>query len=282
MSAPARIAQVAGGTVGKTGRVVGGGQTLITGASDVVRKQTLASLGMSDAVAASIVKRGAELPTDLKQGGAALGSTLTGAIEVARTSVVGAVQRATRVPANAADARDKFAQRGEQVAADLRHDPVLVHAITTVDERVEKVANEITSVAQKIRSRAAAQADEESAAETATPVRLIPARKVPAHKTIARKTPAGQAAVSVTPTHRAAAHEDQVHADAAAKAAQTRRQAALEKEHAAAARKAAAVKAAATRKKNAEFAASKREASVAKAAATRTKNAALAGKGKGQ
>ncbi len=269
--APGRAVVAAGDTAD---RLVGDSKVLVASMSGAARKQTYASLGAGDAVAASIIKRGAELPADLKQASTVLANSLVGSLDVARANIRAAVQKATRVPANAADARDKFAERGEQVATDLRHDPVLVRAITAADARLEQVANEITSVAQKVRSRAAAQADHESAATTATPVRLTPASKVPAHKTTTRKTPAGQAPVSVTPTHRAAAHEDQVRADAAAKAADTRKRAALAKEHAAEARKAAALKAAATRKENLEAAAAKRQATATKAAATRKKNAA--------
>ncbi|MCW2527631.1 MAG: hypothetical protein JWM76_2491, partial [Pseudonocardiales bacterium] len=53
------------------------------------------------------------------------------------------------------DAINKFADRGEQVATDLRHDPMLVRLISDADKSVEKAANEVTSVAQKLRSRAA-------------------------------------------------------------------------------------------------------------------------------
>jgi hypothetical protein len=160
----------------------------------------------------------------------------------------------------ARDAYAKLTVRGEQVASDLRHDPILVAMIHEADNRVEKAANAVTSVAQKARARASVQAQRESAAATSTPVR--PATKVPTHKATVRNTPAAEAAVSTTPTHRAAAQATAIREAAGKKAAATRKAvadeaAATRKETAAArdqeakTRHEAAVKAAATRKNNA-------------------------------
>ena len=81
---PTRAAHVAGQTLTRAGRVVGSSHTLVSSASSAAREQALAGLGLTDAVTASAIKRGAELPTDLKQGGAALASSLTTSVEAAR------------------------------------------------------------------------------------------------------------------------------------------------------------------------------------------------------
>ena len=280
------------------------GKGLAAGAVSLARKQAFVSLGASDAVLAAATKRGAELPGDVRTNATQLVDTamaginrvtdFAGYLQDRAAELAGglkvrgadAVQTARTLPLSAVtaindagarvnqlrDAVDKLADRGETVATDLRHDPVLVRLIGDVDNTVEKAADQVTSVAQKLRSRAAVQAEQEAAAATATPVRLTPATQVPTHKTTVRKTPAGQAPISTTPTHRAAAEETAIRKAAAAKAAKTRKIAAVE---AAAKREAAAAKAAATRKEAAQaraHATEVRKAAAAKAAETRKAN----------
>ena len=287
-----------------------GTKELATGAFTAARRQAYAALGASDAVLATITKRGEEAPGEAKQTAIrfldATLALLAQAREVAAraqdqvTSAAGdltergtdAAQAARSIDLLAAsgsvkdeiegligqlkDAFDKLAIRGEQIAADLRHDPVLVRLISDADTGVEKAANQVTSVAQKLRARTAAQAEREAASTTSTPVRLTPAAKVPTHTTTVRNTPAGQAPIATTPTYRAAAEETATRKAAARKAAATRKAAA---EEAAAIRKAAAEKAAATRKEKAEArvqAAEVRKAAAVKAAATRKRTATKA------
>jgi hypothetical protein len=271
----------------------------------LARRQAYATMGASDAIVATITRQRQELPVQTKQNAVKLveGTTarvsaateraqetiasaaggLTDLSLVVATSVLKITPAATaalikdaaeRRADKARDAYAKLTVRGEQVATDLRHDPVLVRIIHDADSRVEKAANGVTAVAQKVRARASAQAKRESAAISPTPVRLTPATKVPTHKTTVRNTPADEAPVSTTPTHRAAADETATRQAAAKKAAATRKAAAAE---AAAKREAAAKKAAATRRRTAaardQEAKARRDAAV-KAAATRKKNAA--------
>jgi hypothetical protein len=276
----------------------------------LARRQAYATVGASDAVVATITRQREELPARAKRNADRLAGATKDRVDVA-TDAATRVQQKVASAANdltersvaavtsvqkftpaatlgrlkeaaesgstqAKDAYAKLAIRGEQVATDLRHDPVLVRVIRGADTRVENAANGVTSVAQKVRTRAAAQAKREGAATSSTPVRVTPASKVPAHRTTVRNTPAAEAAVSVTPTHRAAAYETATRQAAAKKAAATRRANALE---ATAKREAAVKKAAATRKKTAaarEQAAEARHAAGVKAAATRKKNAASA------
>jgi hypothetical protein len=253
----------------------------------LARRQALVTVGAGDAIVATVTRQREELPVQAKLtadklAGATKDRVTAASAAAARiqqtiasaasTLTVGRVKGvAENGSAQAKDAYAKLAVRGEQVTADLRHDPMLVRVIRRADGRVENAANGVTSVAQKVRARAMAQAKREGAATSATPVRITPANKVPAHRTTVRNTPAAEAAVSTTPTHRAAAYETATRQAAAKKAAATRKAAA---EKAAATRKAAAKKAAATRKAAAVEAAAKHEAAVKKAAATRKKNAA--------
>lgn len=280
-------------------------RNLTRSAATAARQQTYATVGATDAVVASVIRQREQLPIRTTKNAAKLAETTKDRVKVAteltiraqekvasaagalteRTVDVAASVRkitpaatATRVKdaadgqrAKAKDAHAKLAVRGQQVATDLRHDPVLVRLIGGVDARVGNAANAVTSVAQKVRARASAQSRREAAATTSTPVRATPSNKVPAHRTTVRKTPAAEAAVSTTPTHRAAAHETATRATAARQAAAVRKAAV---EEAAATRKAAARKAAATRKATAVEAAAKREAAAEKAAETRKKNAA--------
>jgi hypothetical protein len=276
----------------------------------LARRQAYATVGASDAVVATITRQREELPAQAKRNADRLAGTTKERVNVAadaaivvqqkiasaasdltQLSVAAAMSVQNFTPAatlgylkdaaksgstQAKDAYAKLALRGEQVASDLRHDPVLVRVIRDGDTRVENAANAVTSVAQKLRARASAQAEREAAAISPTPVRVTPANKVPAHRTTVRNTSAAEAAVSVTPTHRAAAQETATRQAAAKKAAATRKANALE---AAAKREAAAKKAAATRKKTAaarDQAAKARHAAGVKAAATRKKNAASA------
>ena len=277
-----------------------GTKGLAAGAAMAARRQAFAALGASDAVLASITKRGEAAPSDAKQtAGRFLDSTLTllaqarevasrtqqqlasaadeltqrgtGAAQAARSIDLVAAGDSVRdeldtIVAQLKDALDKLAERGEQIATDLRHDPIVARLISDADTGVELAANRVTSAAQKLRARTAAQAEREAAGTTSTPVRPTPAAKVPSHKTTVRNTPAGEASVATNPTHRAAAEENATRKDAARKAAATRK-AATEKaavtrkgkaetrEQAAEARKAASVKAAATRKRTAAKAA---------------------------
>jgi hypothetical protein len=271
----------------------------------LARRQAYATMGAGDAIAATMTRQREVLPVQAKHSAAKLVDTTRTRVNLAAdlasqvqgriasaagdltergAELVGSLRKvtpaatATRLmdstegrAAEAKDAYEKLAVRGEQVAADLRHDPVLVRVIRDVDSRVENAANGVTSVAQKVRARALAQAKREGAATTSTPVRMTPANKVPAHRTTVRRTPAAEAPISTTPTYRAAAAETANRQAAAKKAAATRKAAA---EQAAATRKAAATKAAATRKAAAAEAEAKREATAKKAAATRKKNAA--------
>ncbi len=261
---------------GKTTLVTTSGR--LTALTGVARRQAYATIGAGDAIVATIVKRRQELPVEAKQSATkfidttkerinranALAAktqdkvvTAAGELKDRGTDAVDAARKIS-LPATTASVKDeveesvvqvkdgfnKLVVRGDRVVTDLRHDPVLVRLIGDVDKRVEKAAGEVTSVAQKLRRRAAAQARRESLATTATPVRPTPANKVPAHRTTVRNTPAGEAPISTTPTHQAAAYETATRRAAARKAVETR-------EEAAEARSATARRAAATRKRNA-------------------------------
>lgn len=257
----------------------------------LTRRQALATLGAGEAIVATVTRQSVELPTQAKDTAARLADSTRIRVEIAADLAakaqdkiassagdltgrgvvfVSSVRKATP-GATAKNGYEKLAARGEQVAADLRHDPVLVRIIREADTRAENVANGVTAVAQKVRARAAAQARREGTATTSTPVRPTPANKIPAHRTTVRNTPAAEASISTTPAYRAAALETATRRAAAKKAAATRK---AEAEQAAATRKAAAEKAAVTRKANAAEAAAKREATAKKAAATRKKTAA--------
>lgn len=284
-----------------------GTKELATGAVTAVRRQAYVTLGASDAMLAAITKRGEELPGQAKQTAVRLlGTTLdrlaqakdlaastqdkvasaaggltelgSDAAQAARSINVGATTDGAKDELEGRvgqikNAIDKLADRGEQIATDLRHDPILVRLISDADTGVEKAANQLTSTAQKLRARTAAQAKREAAGTTSTPVRLTPPAKVPTHKTTVRNTPAGEAPIGTTPTHRAAAEETATRNEAARKAAATRNAAA---ESAAATRKAAAEKAAATREEKAVArarATEVRKAAAVKAATTRKRTA---------
>jgi len=73
----------------------------------------------------------------------------------------------------------KLADRGEQVAADLRHEPLLQRVIGDADKVVERATSEVSSVAQKVRARTTS---------SVTP----PAKKAPAKKAPAKKAPAAK------------------------------------------------------------------------------------------
>jgi hypothetical protein len=294
--------------VSVSGRVAAlptGTRDLTRSAIALARRQAYATMGAGDVIVAAVTRQRVELPAQAKHTAAKLVDTTrtraylatdraaqvqdkiasaAGKLTERSFEVAGSLRKVTPTAAaarvkdstqgRAGEARDAFEKltvRGEQVAADLRHDPMLVRAIRDVDSRVENAANGVTSVAQRVRARASAQAKREGAATTSTPVRMTPANKVPAHRTTVRKTPATEAPISTTPTYRAAAAETATRRAAAKKAAATRKAAA---EQAAATRKAAAKKAAATRKAAAAEAEAKREATAKKAAATRKKNAA--------
>jgi hypothetical protein len=276
---------------------------LTRSAITLARGQVYATIGASDAIVATVTRQREELPSHAKRNAAKLLETTKARVTVATeagakvqqriaTAANGLTERSADIvtsvrkitPAatigrakdlaegrtgQARDAYAKLTVRGEQVATDLRHDPVLVRIIRNADTQVENAANGVTSVAQKVRARARSQAMRERA--TSTPVRLTPANKVPTHRTTVRNTPVAEAAVSATPTHRAAAHETATRQRAAKKAAATR-QAAAKKD--AATRRAAGKKAAATRKAAALETEMKREAAAKKAAATRKKTAA--------
>jgi hypothetical protein len=272
------------------------------------RRQAYLTIGASDAILATVTKRGQELPGDAKQGAAKLVDKTKGRIDQAgelaalaqdkvvsvadelkeRGTLVANSARNINLAGTTAGAKDKvqgrvaqvtdginkLADRGEQIVVDLRHDPVLVRLIRGADQGVERAANQATSIAQKVRTRSTAQAKRESAAATSTPFRVTPANKIPAHTSTVRKTPAGEAPISPIPTHRAAAYDTATRKAAAQKAAATRKAAAAEE---AATRKAAAAKAAATRKAAAEArqeAVETRKAAAIKAAATRKANSA--------
>jgi hypothetical protein len=301
-----RLGSLAGETRERARGAVDDTRGLAFAVVTLTRQQAYAQLGASDAVVAVITKRSAELPGETKQKTVQLiesskdrlnktaervaaaqdkvasvasdvkdrGNAVVRSVRTSPTRVrVGVKNEFVSRVEKAKDAYLKLGERGEQVAVDLRHDPVVARVISDADTRVEQAANQLTSVAQKVRARAASQAEREKAAATSTPVRPTAARQVPAHRTIVRNTPAGEAAISTTPIHRAAAHETEIRKAAAVKAAETRQERALEREEAAQARSDAAAKAAATRKENAEQAVAKREAAAAKAARTRKKTA---------
>jgi hypothetical protein len=280
-----------GSVSGRVAALPAGTRDLTRNAIALARRQAYATMGAGDVIVATVTRQRAELPVQAKHTAAKLVDTTKARVNLAAdlaaqtqekiasavgeltersVDVVGSLRKvtpaatATRVKdstqgraGEAKDAYEKLTVRGEQVAADLRHDPVLVRAIRDVDSRLENAANGVTSVAQKVRARALAQAKREAAATTSTPVRVTPANKVPAHRTTVRKTPAAEAPISTTPAYRAAAAETATRRAAAKKAAATRKAAA---EQAAATRKAAAKKAAATRKAAAAAAEAKREA----------------------
>lgn len=281
---------------------------LVREAVQLARRQAYATLGAGDVLVATVTRQRIELPAKAKQTAEKLvGATksrvshagdlvasaqgkvvqaageLTGRSTDVVSSVRGVTPAATAArvkdaaderTGQAKDAYAKLTVRGEQVAADLRHDPVVARIISEADARVGTAANGVTSVAQKVRTRTSAQAKRETAATTATPVRPTPAKRVPVNTTAAAKTRASEAPVSETATHRAAAEQAETRKAAAEKAAATRK---AKADEAAAKRKAAADKAAATRKKAAADraeAAEVRKAAAVKAAATRKKNAA--------
>jgi DNA-binding protein HU-beta len=111
---------------------------------------------------------------------------------------------------------EKLADRGEKVAADLRKEPLVVRVIGDADKFAEKAANEVTSVAQKVRARAANQSESIGAtkpvAKKAPVAKNTPAAKTPAAKkapaakitTPAKKAPAAKKAAArkalATPT----------------------------------------------------------------------------------
>jgi len=78
----------------------------------------------------------------------------------------------------------KLADRGEQVAAELRQEPLVQRVIGDADKIVERAANEVTAVAQKVRARASSSAP------------MPPAKKAPAKKAPAKKAPAAKVAAS--------------------------------------------------------------------------------------
>jgi hypothetical protein len=265
-----------------------GALDLTRGAVTVARRQAYATVGAADALVATVTRQREEVPIRAKQTAEKLAETTKSRVShagevvasVRTVTPAATVARVKDAAANrtgqAKDAYAKLTVRGEQVTADLRHDPVLVRIIRQADARVDTAANGVTSIAQKVRARATAQAKREGAAATSTPVRPTPAKRVPANKTTANKTPAAEAPVSATPTHRAAAQEAATRTVAAKKAAATRKAAADEAD---AKREAAAAKAAATRKKAAaerEAAAEARHDAAVQAAATRKKNASQA------
>jgi colicin import membrane protein len=280
---------------------------LARGAITLARRQAYATMGASDAIVATITRQQQELPLQAKENAVKLVETTKARVDVAAdlaakaqekiasaageltersVGVAASVRKITpaataarvkdAAEGRAGQAKDAYAKltvRGEQVATDLRHDPVLVRIIRDADTRVEKAANGVTSVAQKVRASASAQAKRESAATSPTPVRVTPATKVPTHRSTVRKTTPAEAPVLTSPTHRSAAYETATRKAAAKKAAATRQAAA---EEAAAKREAAAKKAAATRRKTAaahDQAAEAHRSAAVKAAATRKRNA---------
>jgi hypothetical protein len=261
-------------TSGRILSLTGDTKEFALGAFTVARRQAYATIGAGDVIFATVTKRRQELPSEAKQSARKVIETTKDRVNRANAiaaktqdkvvSAAGelkdrgndAVEAARKISVSSAkgeleggvgqvkDGFNKLVDRGDQVVTDLRHDPVLVRFIGDVDKRVEKAADEVTSAAQKLRGRAAAQARRERSATTTTPVRATPASKVPSHRTTVRNTPAGEAPISTTPAYRAAAQETAVREAAGRKAAETRKQAAEE-------RSAVARRAAATRKRNA-------------------------------
>jgi hypothetical protein len=310
VSVPERVVSLSGDARERAGRSVEDGKGVATSVVSLTRRQVQINVGVSDAIVATIIKRAAELPEDARHAATSIadaavqrvsdaaerttrvqdklvqvagglkdragntvdsvrGFTLTGATSDVRDDLQSRIARIS-------DGLDKFAERGEQVTDDLRHDPVVARVLSDAGKGVEQAANEITSIAQKVRSRAAAQVERESAATTSTPVRPVAPGKIPTHKTTVRKTRAGEAAISPTPTHRAAAHEAEIRQAAAVKAAETRKDNVKAAEQATRARKIAAQNAARTRKAAAEESAAKRSAAALKAAETRKEKAEAA------
>src|SRR3954453_16473239 len=136
----------------------------------VARQQAYATVGAGDAIVATVTRQREELPAQAKQSAdRLLAATKNRASSIRKITPAAIVK----------DAYAKLTVRGEQVATDLRHDPVLVRLIRNADTRVANAANGVTSVAQQVRARALSQAKRESAAATDTPVRVTPANKVP-------------------------------------------------------------------------------------------------------
>jgi hypothetical protein len=301
-----RIASLTADTRGRSREAAGDTKGLAHGFVDRARRQMYVQIGVNDAILAVVAKRSSEFPGDVKQvvanltdaGKDRVGRANERATEVQdrlksvanglvqrgsaavdtvreinlRDTTAGAKDSVENRVEKVQDAVGKLANRGEQVVEDLRHDPVIARVIGGADTGVEKATNQLMSVAQKLRDRAAAQRERENATVTSTPVRPVPAEKIPAHTTVARKTLAGDAAISATPTHRAVAHEAEIRHEAGVKAAKTRKKAAESRAKAAEARKATARLAAETRRVNAEKAAAKRAAAALKAAETRKEN----------
>lgn len=301
-----RIASLTADTRGRSREATGDTKGIARGVVDRARRQMYVQIGVNDAILAVVAKRSSELPGDVKQvvvtvtdaGKDRVGRVNERATEVQdrlksvanelvqrgsaavdtvreinlRNTTAGAKDSVENRVEKVQDAVGKLADRGEQVVEDLRHDPVVARVISRADTGVEKATNQLMSVAQKLRDRAAAQRERETATVTSTPIRPVPAEKIPAHTTIVRKTPAGDAPISATPTHRAVAHEAEIRHEAGVKAAQTRQKAAESRAKAAEARKATARRAAETRRANAEKIAAKRAAAALKAAETRKEN----------
>ena len=220
------------------------------------RRQAYAAIGATDALVASISKRTEELPGESKRTATKLVDTTKARITSAQDKVLAVAgdlkgrgedvvgsARKIDLSATTTGAKDevesrvdqvktvfaKLADRGEKVAADLRNDPHVTRVVADADKAVEKAANEVTSVAQKVRYRAASKTPTVTVTAPATqaPVKRAyvrkatatvstpaakttatvstPAKKAPAKRTAAKKAPAKRAYTKRTSATKVAA-----------------------------------------------------------------------------
>jgi hypothetical protein len=191
--------------------IAGDTRGLALGAVGLARRQAYAAIGATDALFASITKRAEDFPGGTKRNATKLVDTTK-----ARINLAGEIAESARkidLGATTATAKDevdsrveqvkttfgKLADRGEKVAAELRQEPIVVRVLTDAETVVERAANEVTAVAQKVRSR--------TSSASPAPVTKAPARKAPAKKAPARvaptTAPAAGAPAAKTPAKKA-------------------------------------------------------------------------------
>ena len=165
--------------------------TLVDRSVKRARKQALATVGAGDFIVEALTKRAEELPLEVQRNagrGVATASTLAHSARVQATTTAASVRarggkvvetaRKAELPEipdvptvrGAVDARvgtarevaltryEQLAERGEHVVRSVRRSPVVLNAVTGVDHVAEDLADELSSVAGKVRYRAAANA----------------------------------------------------------------------------------------------------------------------------
>ncbi len=165
--------------------------TLVDRSVKQARKQALATVGAGDFVVEALTKRAEELPLEVQRNagrGVATASTLARSARVQATTTAASVRarggkvvetaRHVELPEipdvpsvrGAVDARvetareialtryEQLAERGEHVVRSVRRSPRVLDAVTGVDHVAEDLADELSSVAGKVRYRAGANA----------------------------------------------------------------------------------------------------------------------------